>query len=328
MSRSAEIDLGELGWRGAYQYDSPSVVALRDQLDTFAGIKGVDIVDPATDTDFAAHAASIFHRDGFVLVKDCLTAERLENIRDGCEKTIRRMVELDPLRLGNRGSHRYSFGHAPHHFGYASHWASALVDPPRVLAVLEEIFGSDDFHLHDLGGDYVLPGCVEYQQLHQDLGDFLSDPTGRLDFRDLPVPEVIKIRTHAAWLRLCGASLLLTCSSVHKLLKFQVACNFPMEVVPGSLVGHTLHNGVTRQICGTQNSRLPIPDEEAEPLWMKLAVTAPGLSVASESSSPEYAVVHSRLRGSELHTESLLAWQSLQAAVYFATTEPGTAAHQ
>eukprot|EP01048_Picozoa_sp_COSAG05_P010375 COSAG05_NODE_908_length_6643_cov_2.923441_8_plen_305_part_00 len=291
--------LGELGWQGVHKYDSPDVAALRQQLDSAAGIQGVEIIDPAADADFATHAAAIFHRDGFVLVKDCLEAERLEMIREGCENTIRKMVELDPRRLGNRGSHRYSFGHAPHHFGCANNWASALVDPPRVLAVLEAIFGSPDFHLHDLGGDYVLPGCVEYQHLHRDLGDFLDDPRGQLDFRDLPVPEVggnasiaslsfspprasLRPRTHLPFCRLPAGT-------------WQVACNFPMEVVPGSTVGHTLHNGVTRQICGTQNSRQPIPDEDTEPLWMKLAVTAPGTSLAQLSCSLLAAAPHQTL---------------------------------
>ena len=59
--------------------------------------------------------------------------------------------------------------------------------------VLEAIFESPHFRLHDLGGDYVLPGCVQYQRLHQDLGDFLRDPAGRLDFRDLPTPEVRRL---------------------------------------------------------------------------------------------------------------------------------------
>jgi hypothetical protein len=235
--------LGELGWRGVHNYDSPGVVALRERLDSTAGIKGVELVDPNSEPDFAQRAAQLFHRDGFVLVKDCLSPERLEAIRAGCDKVIREMVKLDPQRLGNRGSHRYSFGHAPHHFGGAANWASTLVDPPRVLAVLEAIFDSADFHLHDLGGDFVLPGCTQYQQLHMDMRDFLHDPSGKLDFRDLPVPEV--------------------------------ACNFPLEVVPGSSVGHTLHNGVTRQIPGTHNSRATIPEEQDEPQWMRLAVTAP-----------------------------------------------------
>ena len=47
----------------------------------------------------------------------------------------------------------------------------------------------------------------------QDIRDFLNDPSGRLDFRDMPTPDV--------------------------------AVNFPMELVPGSAVGHTASNGVT-----------------------------------------------------------------------------------
>ena len=48
-----------------------------------------------------------------------------------------------------------------------------------------------------------------------------------------------------------------------------------MEVVPGSTVGHTAYNGVTRQIPGTQNLHAPIPSIEEEPRWMRLSVTAP-----------------------------------------------------
>ena len=53
---------------------------------------------------------------------------------------------------------------------------------------------------------------------HRDTGDYLNDPSGRIDFRDMPV----------------------SCITV----------NFPMEVVPGSDTGHTAFNGSTRQIPG------------------------------------------------------------------------------
>jgi hypothetical protein len=56
-------------------------------------------------------------------------------------------------------------------------------------------------------------GCTQYQDLHRDFGDFLNDPSGRLDFRDLPPSEI--------------------------------AVNYPMEVVDGSDVGHTPWNGVS-----------------------------------------------------------------------------------
>jgi hypothetical protein len=86
-------------------------------------------------------------------------------------------------------------------------------------------------------------GCTQYQHLHRDFGDFLNDPSGRLDYRDLPPSEI--------------------------------AVNYPMEIVEGSAIGHTPWNGVTRQIPGTQRSREDIPSLENEPKWMKLSVTSP-----------------------------------------------------
>ena len=64
-----------------------------------------------------------------------------------CEaaRRTRQMVARDPLSAGSRGSHRYTFGTAPAHFGHAAAWA-VLVDPPVTLAVLSAIFGSDDFY--------------------------------------------------------------------------------------------------------------------------------------------------------------------------------------
>jgi hypothetical protein len=220
----ARPPLGTLGWQGRFKHDSAEVVALREQLQQQAGIKGIEVIDPS-EPGYAARATSIFLRDGFVLVKDALDSERLERIRAGCDRTIRGMLELDPARIGNRGSHRYSFGASFAHFGCCANWA-ALVDPPVVLEVLRSIFQSNDFRLENLGGDYALPGCVEYQNLHQDMRNFLPEGA-RLDFRDMPPPDV--------------------------------AVNFPMEVAQGSPVGHTAWNGVTRQIPGTQNSRAPIP---------------------------------------------------------------------
>ena len=71
-----------------------------------------------------------------VLVKDCLTPEKLERVRAAAAHTIKEMVALDPLRVGNRGSHRYCFANAFNHFGHMAEWA-LLIDPPPVLAVLE-----------------------------------------------------------------------------------------------------------------------------------------------------------------------------------------------
>ena len=101
------------------------------------------------------------------MVSKVLDEQRLATIRRGCAETIREMVARDPQSAGNRGSHRYTFGTAPAHFGHQHEWAT-LIDPPRTLAVLSAIFGSDDFlqTASASGGDFVLPGCCEYQHLH------------------------------------------------------------------------------------------------------------------------------------------------------------------
>ena len=100
----------------------------------------------------------------YVVVKDVLDPERLATIRRGCEIAIREMVGRDPVRAGNRGSHRYSFGRAPAHFGLQDEW-SVLLDPPAVLEIMECIFGTPDFVNTSGagGGDFNTPGSTEYQ---------------------------------------------------------------------------------------------------------------------------------------------------------------------
>ena len=69
------------------------------------------------------------------------------------------------------------------------------------------------------------------------------DPSGRLDIRDLP-PTFI-------------------------------AVNFPLELGDDPTVGHTHINGPTRQIPGTQNSKLPLPSVDEEPDWMRYSTVSP-----------------------------------------------------
>ena len=158
--------LGELGWRGRFQSDDPGVVQLREQLSRHAGIAGLqtEVVDSNRE-GFAERAARLFERDGWVLLADALEPERLETIRGAATDVARQMVELDPRRLGDRGSHRYCYGTAWHTFGHSQSWA-LTVDPPKVLAVVRAIFGSDDFRCCMIGGDFILPGGVDYQDLH------------------------------------------------------------------------------------------------------------------------------------------------------------------
>ena len=52
-----------------------------------------------------------------------------------------------------------------------------------------------------------------------------------------------------------------------------VAANFPMELVPGSAVGHSATNGATRFVRGTARTRQPPPAPADEPDWMRYATT-------------------------------------------------------
>ena len=255
-AEASKPPLGDLGWQGV-SADDPEVEALRATLAAEAGIKGLEIVDPQ-EPDYAKRAAAIFRRDGFVLVKDMLSEEQLARVRSGCDTVIRGIVERDPTMTSNRGSHRYSFGSTPAFFGQHDAWA-AMIEPERLHEVLREIWGSDGFICTsgaNNGGDFVLPGCVEYQNLHRDMGDFfpkasqgekgMAGNTNRdvvADWRDTPPPVIV--------------------------------CNFPMEIVQGSPIAHTALNGATRQIPGTQSSRSDTPSLAEEPRWMKLSTTAP-----------------------------------------------------
>jgi hypothetical protein len=121
-----------------------------------------------------------------------------------------------------------------------------LVDLPTVTPIITAIFESPDYLLRAASGDFCLPGAVEYQPLHSDMGDRIDatqspfssfhDPRGLLTTRDLPCPYL--------------------------------AVNFLPD-------DQTALNGPTRQIPGTQHSRAPIPKLRDEPEWMRLSTVCP-----------------------------------------------------
>ena len=101
-----------------------------------------------------------------------LVGERLEILRSGCDKVIRHMLAWDDdperPRVGNRGSHRYSFGGAPAHFGCQYEW-SMMIDPPVLDAVLTAIFKSDKYILGSgltSGGDFNIPGVYAHRHCY------------------------------------------------------------------------------------------------------------------------------------------------------------------
>ena len=253
--------LSSLGWRGPASYGDADVTALRETLQAEAGIANIgdNVVHPS-EPDYAERAARIFRRDGFVVVKECLDAERIATIRAGMERVIRQMLEKDPQRVGNRGSHRYSFGAANAFYGCQREWA-VLIDPPPLTPVLAAIFGTEDYLCATgaSGGDFVLPGALGYQPLHSD-GTPPGDP-----LRDLPVGTAKDFGT--------GLCVI-----------------YPMEVVldPAHTVGHSAYNGATRQLRGTQYSHAPVPklsEESRESLLSTLSPTAAGDAVVRDNRS-------------------------------------------
>ena len=247
------IPLGtRYGWTGQNSA-SPEFQEQRDYLSEHNGIDGLEILSP----DQIEDVKRIFYRDGFVVVRDALTEEQLASIRNGCARVISEIMELDTNRQGNRGSHRYSFGSASAsgHQVHQPEWAM-LIDLPTVTPLLEAIFESPDYICRGGGGDFCLPGAVEYQPLHSDVADRREkadhaaaadsdgskfsgsfwDPRGLMTLRDLPCPYI--------------------------------CCNFLMTDLDAV-------NGPTRQIPGTQNSREPIPDLDSEPTWMKHSTICP-----------------------------------------------------
>lgn len=219
-------------------HDDPNVVALRERLWERNGIPGLEVVDPAD----VERATTLFHRDGFVAVRDALPAEQLDRLRAAAHEVVDQLVAADPDGSIGGGAgglpHRYSFGgtSASRHMFHRSEWCE-LIDLPTTTPILTSIFGSPDYIAYGCGGDLALPGAIEYQGLHSDnVWTELHDPVGGMSMRDLPVPVV--------------------------------HINFP-------LVDLTPENGPIRQIPGTQRSRAPIPSLIDEPEWMRLSTVCP-----------------------------------------------------
>ena len=223
---------------------SLSTDELRAHLSAHNGIRGLELLAP-TEIE---RAVRIFHRDGFVVIRDALTPEQLAFLKAGVDDAMRQIVALDPERHGNRGSHRYSFGGSSRTRSmlHTPEW-QMLVDLPTVTPIVSAIFASSDYMLRAASGDFCLPGAMGYQPLHSDMRDraaeadttpFSSfhDPRGHLSTRDLPCPYV--------------------------------CVNF-------LTVDATPLNGPTRQIPGSQHSRAPIPTLDEEPEWMRLSTVCP-----------------------------------------------------
>jgi len=130
-------------------------------------------------------AAQIFHRDGFVAIKDALSPEQLKFAQDGANRIIDEQTKVTELEAANRGFARYSFGDQIRN----PEWAM-LINLPTTAPILEAIWNSAEYSCTGGGGDYSVPGA-KIQHLHSDIGECFHDPWGQVSIHDVPAPFIV-----------------------------------------------------------------------------------------------------------------------------------------
>lgn len=192
-----------------------------------------------------------------------------------------------------------------------------LTDLPRLQPLLEEIFGSEDYMCWGAGGvqislamlpagtsppcaalrvahsccrvprcclplsgDFCLPGTIEYQHLHRDIGpgDFV-DPAGRVTLWDLPP---MAVTCNFPMVDFSWENGAVDCSPSGPRPHTAYSCTGttgPLTVAPAPHARFQMHRhhrpaysctdttGPIRQIPGTQNSHDQPPQGADEPEW-------------------------------------------------------------
>lgn len=244
-------------------YDDPSVVTLREHLRQNNGIHGLEICSP----DEIERAARIFHRDGFVVVRDLLNAEQLARFRAGAANALKQILAVPGpenrkyIVETRRLPHRYSYGtaSASRQMLHDPVWAS-MIDLPTTTPILTEIFGTADYLVWGAGGDLALPGAIEYQHLHSD---------GR-DAQKVLVERVAQARGLGIEIDLDNADNDPAEIDVPA-LKLMMEMTAPMVTINFLMSDLTWENGPIRQIPGTHMVQQRPPRPEDEPEWMRLS---------------------------------------------------------
>ena len=136
---------------------------------------------PGFAHDWEQKAYDTFSRDGFVILTDVLTSEQCSELLRTCESVASQIV--DEKMKGNRGQGRYSFGVASS-TGSTLHieeFAKHVLDSAGFMLhpLLKRIFAQTETYDNSYysgghiccggGGDFVLGGVKENQDLHADL---------------------------------------------------------------------------------------------------------------------------------------------------------------
>ena len=249
----------------ARRHDDPSVCELREKLRKHNGIHELDICDP----DELDRAATIFWRDGFVVVRNLLNTENLDRFREGSARVLSEILAPDGeagrkyLTETNRLPHRYSYGttSSSRQLLHDSVWAS-MVDLDTTTPLLTKLFGSKDYVVLGAGGDLCLPGAVEYQHLHSDVREDFNVSKARVEQAEA---MGIKLETPED-----SDELTMKCRRL-------IADRTPAVITINFLMCDlTWENGPIRQIPGTHMSARHPPPPQEEPEWMRMSTLVGG----------------------------------------------------
>lgn len=240
-------------------YDDPSVQSLRDKLREHNGYHELDICGP----DEIERAATIFWRDGFVVVRDLLDEEHLETFREGSSRVLREILRPDGpdgrkyITESNRLPHRYSYGttSSSRQLLHDPAWAS-MVDLETTTPLLSKLFGGPDYVVVGAGGDLCLPGAVEYQHLHSDVYERFNLPETRVKQAEA---LGIEIKRDEKTGEIEDRTKRLICDRTPAI----ITINFMMSDL-------TWENGPIRQIPGSHTAARNPPPPTEEPEWMRM----------------------------------------------------------
>ena len=253
---------------GRRVYDDPEVERLRSRLERDNGIRGLEVCAP----DEVQRAARIFHRDGFVVVRDLLDEEHLALFREGSARALRQILEVPgsgPRKYATESGrlpHRYSYGtaSASRQMLHEEEWA-AMVDLPTTTPILAEIFGTVDYLVLGAGGDLCLPGAVEYQHLHADVGESNALSPERIDAAKA---LGIEVRTNDD-----GD---IDNATRRRIVDFTP----PVVTINFAMCDLTWENGPIRQILGSHTWQMRPPPPAEEPEWMRFSTLVGALAGA------------------------------------------------
>lgn len=241
-------------------HDHPDVQRLRETLRRENGIRGLEVCAPHE----VERAVRIFHRDGFVVVRDLLDEEHLARFRRGSARALAQILETPGsgerkyMTESGRLPHRYSYGtsSASRQMLHEEEWAS-MVDLPATTPILAAIFGGMDYLVLGAGGDLCLPGAVEYQHLHADVGESNA----------LSAARVEAARSLGIEIRRDDASGEIENATRRRIVDYTP----PVVTINFAMCDLTWENGPIRQIPGSHTWQMRPPPPVEEPPWMRFS---------------------------------------------------------